>query len=48
MYKFVLYYEQKAPYQDRVKSIAETLDKIRGVWKADSSVVMVETRANGG
>lgn len=43
MYKFVLYYAQKASYQDKVRSIIEILEKIRGVWKADFSVVMVET-----
>ncbi|MCW4055205.1 MAG: endonuclease NucS [Candidatus Bathyarchaeota archaeon] len=43
MYKFVLYYEQKAPYQDKVRSSIEILEKIREVWKADFKVVMVET-----
>ncbi len=43
MYTFVLYYEQKAPYQDKVRSIIRILEKIRGVWKADFNVVMVET-----
>lgn len=43
MYKFVLYYEQKAPYQDKVRSSIEILEKIREVWKADFNVVMVET-----
>ena len=43
MYKFALYYEQKAPYQNKVRSIIEILEKIRGVWKTDFSVVMVET-----
>jgi hypothetical protein len=43
MYKFILYYEQKAPYQDKLRSIIEILEKIRGVWKAYFSVVLVET-----
>jgi hypothetical protein len=43
MYKFVLYYEQKAPYQDKLRSIIEILEKIGGVWKAHFSVVLVET-----
>jgi hypothetical protein len=43
MYEFVLYYEQKTPYQDKVGSIIGILEKIRRLWKVDFSVVMVET-----
>jgi hypothetical protein len=43
MYKFVLYYEQKTPYQDKVRSIIGILEKIRRLWKVDFSAVMVET-----
>jgi hypothetical protein len=42
MYKFVLYYEHKTPYQDKVRSIIGILEKIRIVWKVDFSAVMVE------
>ncbi|MGB9135345.1 MAG: endonuclease NucS domain-containing protein [Candidatus Bathyarchaeia archaeon] len=42
MYRFVLYYEQKASYQDRIKSLNETLERIHGRWKADFTAVTVE------
>ena len=43
MYRFVLYHEQKAPYQDKVNSIIELLERIHGARKVDFRVVTVES-----
>ncbi len=43
MYKFILYYTQKAPYQKRIKHITKTLEKIRKKWKIDFKIIETET-----
>lgn len=42
MYKLILYYKQKATYEDRVKSLTETLERIQGKWKTVFDAVAVE------
>ena len=41
MYKFILYYDQKASYQDRIKAIVKILEKTREKWKVDFDVLDV-------
>jgi hypothetical protein len=43
MYKFILYYEQKASYKHIVKPLIETLEIIRNKWNVDFNVVDTET-----
>jgi len=42
MYKFVLYYEKKASYQDRMERIVEALEKVQNKWKVGFTIVDVE------
>ncbi len=43
LYKFILYYEQKASYNDRIRPMTETLEKMRKKWNVDFSIVETET-----
>ncbi len=43
MYKFSLYYDKKASYQNKIKPIIKALKKIQSKWKADFSTIDSET-----
>lgn len=43
MYKFILYYEQKTPYQNRINPIIQTLERIQKKWEIDFSIIETET-----
>ncbi|MFQ6068452.1 MAG: endonuclease NucS domain-containing protein [Candidatus Bathyarchaeia archaeon] len=43
MYKFVLYYEKKALYQNKINTIIEGLKEIKSKWKVDFNIIDTKT-----